>query len=80
MSIVIRPDDSKAIYGALFIEFLIYAVFYIFSHIKDVEINQLNKKRLYGNFLLKFLFKYFLLENYEKGKEQEEANKGIGLE
>ena len=34
-----RSDDTKAIYGAIFIEFCIYAIFYIISHIKDIELN-----------------------------------------
>ena len=50
MTQIVRPDDTKAIYGALFIEFCIFAVFYLISHIKDIELNQLKQKRLYGKF------------------------------
>ena len=40
-----KPDDAKAMYGALFVEATIYCLFYFAMHIKDHESDLLSKKR-----------------------------------
>lgn len=40
-----KPDDAKAMYGAVFVETVIYCMFYLTMHIKDHESDLLSRKR-----------------------------------
>lgn len=40
-----KPDDAKAMFGAAFVETVIYSMFYLAMHIKDHESDLLSRKR-----------------------------------